>query len=88
MNGYKVKSNRESGDGRGDIYLLPVSIKKTAVILEVKAADTFKDLEKNCMEALKQIEEKKYDQELRQTGYNNILKYGVAFYRKDCMVRS
>ena len=87
MKGYKIKSNRESGNGRGDIFLLPVSMKKTAVILELKVADTFIDMEKECMEALKQITEKKYDQELSQTGYSNILKYGVAFYRKDCMVR-
>ena len=87
MNGYKAKSNRESGNGRGDIFLLPVSMKKTAVILEVKAADTFIGMEKECIEALKQITVKKYDQELRQTGYSNILMYGVAFYRKDCMIR-
>ena len=87
MSGYKVKSNRESGDGRGDIFLLPASMKKTAVILELKPAKSFYGLEKKCMEALRQIEEKKYDEELRQEGYRNILKYGVAFYRKDCMVR-
>ena len=65
---------------------MPVSIKKTAVILELKVADTPFDMEKKCIEALKQIKEKEYEQELRQMGYSNILKYGVAFYRKDCMV--
>jgi len=88
MKGYSVKSNRESGNGRGDIFILPVSMKKTAVILELKAADTFADLEKECIGAIKQIGEKKYDHELRQAGYSNILKYGIAFYRKDCMVRN
>ena len=87
MKGYTVKSNRESGNGRGDIFILPVSMKKTAVILELKVADTFTGLEKGCIEALKQINIKKYDQELRQTGYSSIIKYGVAFYRKDCMIR-
>ena len=87
MKGYKVKSNRESGNGRADIFLLPVSMKKTAVIFEIKPAKAFTDLEKKCIEALKQIDEKKYAQELRQEGYSNVLTYGVAFYRKDCMVR-
>ena len=88
MKGYIVKSNRESGNGRGDIFILPVSMKKTAVIIKVKAADTFTGLEKECAEALKLIEEKKYEYELRQTGYGKILRYGIAFFRKDCMVRN
>jgi hypothetical protein len=88
MKGYSVKSNRESGNGRGDIFLLPVSMKKTAVIFELKTADSITDMGKKCIEALRQIDEKKYDQELRQIGYSNILKYGVAFYRKDCMVKN
>ena len=44
-------------------------------------------MEKACLDALGQIEEKNYEQELRQQGYNDILKYGIAFYRKDCLVR-
>jgi hypothetical protein len=87
MKGYRVKSNRESGNGRGDLFIMPTSIKKTAVIIEVKVANIATDMEKMCIEALKQIDEKKYDQELSQIGYSNILKYGVAFYRKDCMIR-
>ena len=87
MNGYIVKSNRESGNGRGDIFLLPVSVKNTAVVFELKMADSYSDMEKSCAEALSQIHTKKYEQELRQTGYGSILKYGIAFYRKDCMVR-
>jgi len=67
--------------------MLPVSMKQTAVIIEVKPADAFTDLENKCIEALEQIDEMKYDLELRQIGYSSILKYGIAFYRKDCMVR-
>lgn len=40
-----------------------------------------------CGEALRQIEENRYEETLRQEGYQDILKYGVAFYRKDCMVK-
>lgn len=87
MKRYTVKSNRESGNGRGDIFILPVTMKKAAVILEVKVADTYHGLEKACNMALEQIDAKGYAYELEQTGYTAIIKYGVAFYRKDCMVR-
>ena len=87
MDGYAVKSNRESGNGRGDIFLTPASMKKPAVIIEIKAADTYAGMEKSCVDALLQINENKYEFDLRQTGYNKIIKYGIAFYRKDCMIR-
>ena len=86
MDGYITKSNRESGDGRGDIFSLPVTIKKTAVIYELKVAKKAVDMEGCCGEALAQIEAKKYGEDVRQMGYKNILKYGVAFYKKDCMI--
>lgn len=87
MKGFIVKSNRESGNGRYDIFVMSPSVRRCAIILEIKVADKFTDLEKKCDEALRQIEEKKYDYDLRQLGYSNILKYGVAFFRKDCMVK-
>ena len=108
MNGYIVKSNRESGDGRNDIYIMPVSLRKCVVILELKTAESFTDLERKCDKALKQIDTNKferrslsnielmsaeadkgckYDYDLMQLGYSDVLKYGVAFYRKDCMVK-
>lgn len=46
------------------------------------------ELKKKCDEALKQIEERKYEEPLRQEGYRDILKYGVTFYKKDCMVKN
>ena len=87
MKGYILKSNRESGNGRGDIFIKPVSRRKTAVILELKVAKTFDDLEKRADDALKQIEEKKYEMELRDDGYKNIIKYGISFFKKDCFVK-
>ena len=87
MKGYIVKSNRESGNGRSDIFIKPVSRRKTAVILELKVAKTFDDLEKRADDALKQIEEKKYELELRDDGYKNIIKYGISFFKKDCLVK-
>lgn len=84
---YIVLSNRESGNGRPDILLKYPSVRGKAVIIEIKVADTYRDLEKKCDEALRQIEEQKYEEALRQEGYSDILKYGVAFYRKECMVK-
>ena len=87
MHEYLIKSNRESGDGRSDIYIKSMSIFEPAVILELKVCDNPKDLFIKCDEALEQIEEKKYDEELRQEGYENIIKYGISFYRKDCIIK-
>ncbi|MDR0879023.1 MAG: ATP-binding protein [Treponema sp.] len=85
--GYLVKSNRESGNGRGDIVMKNVSAKGKAVIFEIKVAAAMKELSAKCDEALRQINEKKYAAELEQEGYQTILKYGIAFCKKDCMVK-
>ena len=85
---YIVVSNREAGNGRPDIVLKYPSIRGKAVIIEIKVAGSWKELKKKCTEALKQIEEKDYEAELRREGYQNIMKYGVAFYKKECMVKS
>lgn len=84
---YIVLSNRESGNGRPDILLKYPSVRGKAVILEIKVSKTYQGLEAKCQEALQQIEEQKYEEALRQEGYSQILKYGVAFYRKECMVK-
>ena len=87
MKGYTVKSNRESGNGRGDIFIRPVSRRKTAIILELKVCRNFNELEQRADDALNQIEEKKYEMELKDDGYNNIIKYGISFFKKDCLVK-
>ncbi len=84
---YIVQSNRESGNGRPDILVKYPSVRGKAVIIEIKVARTYQELEKKCDEALRQIEDRKYEEALRQEGYSDILKYGVAFYRKECMVK-
>ena len=85
---YIVLSNRESGNGRPDIILKYPSVRGKAVIIEIKVAKTYQELETKCNEALRQIEDRKYEELLRQEGYSDILKYGVSFYRKECMVKS
>jgi len=87
MADYFTKSNRESGNGRGDIFMRPVSIRQPAVIIEVKVAKEAKYLVKQCDKALAQIQEKKYDDELVREGFTDIIKYGIAFYRKDCEIK-
>ncbi|GHV79702.1 hypothetical protein AGMMS49944_14930 [Spirochaetia bacterium] len=84
---YLVKSNRESGNGRSDIFMKNVSAKGKAVVFELKVAQNMQELSAKCDEALRQIDEKKYLRELEQEGYQHILKYGIAFCRKDCMVK-
>ena len=86
--GYRVISNRESGTGRYDIVMKYPSARGQAVIMELKVAKTFDDLEAGCDEALRQIEERQYDMELKKDGYRNITKYGVCFYKKECMVKA
>lgn len=84
---YSVWSNRESGNGRPDILLKYPSVRGKAVIIEIKVSKTYQGLEEKCDEALRQIEEQKYEETLRQEGYRDIMKYGVAFYRKECIVK-
>ena len=84
---YIVQSNRESGNGRPDILLKYPSVRGKAVIIEIKISKTYQGMEEKCDEALRQIEEQKYEEALREEGYQDILKYGVAFYKKECMVK-
>ena len=85
---YIVLSNRESGNGRPDILLKYPSVRGKAVIMEIKVSKTYQGMEEKCDEALRQIDDQKYEETLRQEGYSDILKYGVAFYRKECMVKA
>ncbi len=84
---YIVKSNRESGNGRSDIMVKSPSLRGRSFILEVKVSATIDDLEEDAERALRQIEEKRYREELRAEGYRRTDCYGIAFYRKDCEVR-
>lgn len=68
-------------------YIKSPSVFEPAVILEFKIAETVKELSRKCDEALLQIEEKEYGLELKTEGYEDIIKYGIAFYKKDCMIK-
>ena len=78
-----VKSNAETGEGYSDISIQ--TPERVGIVIELKYADDG-NLEKACREALEQIEEKKYAQGLKRRSMKKIIKYGIAFYEKDCMV--
>lgn len=84
---YRVKSNRESGNGRSDICVRSPSLRGRSFVLEVKVSDSIDHLEADAEKALKQIYDNKYMDELRAEGYRKIDCYGISFYRKDCEVR-
>ncbi len=83
---YLVKSNRESGNGRSDIMVKSPSLRGRSFVVEVKVSDSVDDLEHDAQEALKQIYDKSYMEELRAEGYRKIDCYGISFFRKDCEV--
>lgn len=83
---YQVLSNRESGDGRSDIILKPVNIFEPAYILELKASKEKKDFFNDAKKAIQQIKDKKYEQELINEGYDEIRRYGISFFMKNCYV--
>ena len=87
MTGYEIRSNREQGNGRPDIVLKPFSPNQPAIIVELKHAHKFTQMEELCDKALEQIEERSYEAELVDEGYRIILKYGICFCRKNCMVK-
>ena len=78
-----VKSNAETGEGYSDISIQTPD--RVGVVIELKYADDG-NLEKACSEALKQIEEKKYAEGMKRRSMKKIIKYGIAFYEKECMV--
>jgi hypothetical protein len=78
-----VRSNRESGYGRYDVMIIPKDKSQRGIILEFKSADETEDLATVAEEALKQLQERGYETELRQEGITIILKLGLAFHGKD-----
>ena len=89
-NQYKIKSNRESGDGRYDISLLPREKKYPGIIMELKWKSGLEEaeLEKLSTEALNQIDEKRYDLEIKEEGIENVIKLGIAFSGKKVVIKA
>ena len=87
-NQYKIKSNRESGDGRYDISLIPREERYPGIIMELKWKKDLsaEKLEGLADEALAQIDSMRYDAEMKEDGINDILKFGIAFSGKKVSV--
>ena len=81
---WSVMSNRESGDGFGDI-LIRIEDEDVGIVIEVKYADDG-NLQGECEKALQQIIDIRYTEALEQEGIHTIIKYGIACYRKKCKV--
>ena len=78
-----VKSNAEAGEGYSDISIQTPD--RIGIIIELKYTDDG-NLEAACKEALEQIEEKKYAEGLKRRGMKKVIKYGIAFCGKECLV--
>lgn len=83
--GYIVKSNREHGDGRSDVVVQDYDGNRIAVF-EVKYSRRLEDLPYDCERAIKQIDVRQYGEEFAED-YSTVICYGIAFYRKRCMVK-
>ena len=86
LNDYEVVSNRESGNGRFDVCVLPENILGTVVLIECKHSISEDDLIDDAKEGARQIVEKKYLEEHRFKKYENAIGYGISFYKKQCYV--
>ena len=89
-NQYKIRSNRESGDGRYDVSMFPKNDDLPGIIIEVKWDKDLDDDELNelATKALEQIDDKKYETELRDDGITDIIKFGMAFSGKHVLIKT
>ena len=81
---YEVKSNRETGEGRTDIY---IADDDKVILIEFKIAKDSKKMEKRADDALLQIKNKRYAEEFISDGFTEIIKMGVGFFKKQCVVK-
>ena len=87
MPGYRILSNREAGTGRPDLILKTPGLKGRAILLELKTARSYRDMDSLCDAALAQIRDRRYREGLQEEGYRTVLAYGICFYKKDCEVK-
>lgn len=86
LNDYEVVSNREYGNGRFDVCVLPENILGTVVLIECKHSISEDDLIDDAKEGARQIIEQKYLEEHKFKKYENAVGYGISFYKKQCYV--
>lgn len=86
LNDYEVVSNKESGNGRFDVCVLPENILGTIVLIECKHSISEDNLIDDAKEGARQIVEQKYLEEHKFKKYENVIGYGISFYKKQCYV--
>ena len=89
-NRYHITSNREAGNGRFDIQMLPLDKKLPGILIELKAAKdcTVEQLDECAKTALNQINDRQYQVEMNAQGVKEILQYGIAFSKKRACVKA
>lgn len=85
--GYIVESNYENGLGRSDIVIKDRRNRR-AVVIEAKIASSEDKMETECQNAINQIEENQYARKIERSGFRKVVRYGIAFYKKECLVKS
>ena len=86
VKGYHIKSNREAGNGRYDIAVRSNNIKKRPVVIELKVAKKFREMEAAAETALQQIIDRQYPIAFAEDGYQEVICYGIGFFRKQLRV--
>lgn len=86
LQGYHIKSNREAGYGRFDLVIYGETIDDTCIVIECKHSGSMRSLKKDSEKAALQIEDKKYIEEILDEGYLHCIGYGIAFYKKSCLI--
>lgn len=84
--GYAVTSNYEAGVGRSDLVVKDRKNRR-AVVIEAKWARSQEQMEEECVRALRQIEEKEYAKGVEREGYRQVVRLGIAFFQKKCLVK-
>lgn len=85
--GFQVESNYENGLGRSDIVIKDRKNRRAAVI-EAKAAASEKQMQRECEDALEQIESRQYAKSVERSGFRTVSRFGIAFWQKKCLVRA
>lgn len=85
--GYIVESNRENGLGRSDITIKDRKNRR-AVVIETKVTDSENKLDAACDSALEQIADRLYASAIEQSGYKQVISFGISFYKKKCCVKA
>ena len=86
LNDYHVASNQESGLGRFDIAIFPRSLNDRGLVLELKTASSLAELKLMAQKACEQLKNQKYIEGMLAAGYEDVVGYGIAFYKKSCVI--